>query len=201
MNIHIKELDIYDFDKTMIPFDCGSLFCLYAMLHYPKAIRNIPRMFVSALKYLKHKNLTVMKSDIFCFIKDIPVEKTVKDFWDKYDKYIFDWAQKENRERYSVIISASPDFLIREIAKRIQIDDYFCTRHDSAGKIIGNNCHDREKVRVFKEKYDGSDVISVYSDSIENDKYIFSLGKNCFHTVNGKKIHFNYSDMYKNDKI
>lgn len=199
MNTHITELDIYDFDKTMVPFDSGSLFCLYAMIHYPKSIRNLPRMLASVIKYLKHKNLTVMKSEIFCFIRDIPVERAAKKFWDKYEKYIFDWAKKENRERYSVMISASPEFLLREIAERIEIDDYFCTQHDSDGKIIGINCHDKEKVRLFKNKYDSSTVISVYSDSIENDKYIFSLGENCFHTVKGKKIPFKYADKYKND--
>ena len=197
----IEELDIYDFDKTMVPFDCGSLFCLYVMLHYPKAIRNLPRMLISCFKYLIHRNLTVMKSEIFCFIRDIPIERAAENFWNKYDKYVYDWAKKDNRERYSVIISASPDFLIKEVAKRIDIDDYFCTKHDTDGKIIGSNCHDKEKVRIFKEKYDGVNVINVYSDSIENDKYIFSLGKNCFNTVNGKKIPFNYEDKYKNDKI
>lgn len=199
MHTHIDELDIYDFDKTMVPFDSGSLFCVYAMLHYPKAIRNLPRMLISVLKYLKHKNLTEMKSEIFCFIRDIPVEKAAKKFWDKYEKYIFDWAKKENRERYSVLISASPQFLIREVAGRIEIDDCFCTQHDSDGKIIGINCHDRENVRLFKEKYEGSTVINVYSDSIENDKYIFSLGQNCFYTVKGKRIPFKYSDKYKNE--
>ncbi|MBQ8209647.1 MAG: haloacid dehalogenase-like hydrolase [Clostridia bacterium] len=201
MNSHISELDIYDFDKTIVPFDSGSLFCVYAMLHYPKAIRNLPRMFFAAVKYLKHNDLTAMKSDIFCFIRDIPVEKAAKKFWDKYEKYIYPWAKKENRERYSVMISASPEFLIREVAGRIEIDDYFCTQHDADGKIIGINCHDREKVRLFKEKYDGTQVVSVYSDSIENDKYIFSLAKNCYHTVKGKKIPFRYEDKYKNDKI
>lgn len=29
------ELDIYDFDKTLVPFDSGSLFIGYCLLHYP----------------------------------------------------------------------------------------------------------------------------------------------------------------------
>lgn len=201
MNDNVTELDIYDFDKTIVPFDSGSLFCVFAMLRYPKAIRNLPRMFAAVLRYMKHKDLIKMKSGVFCFIKDIPVEKAVNKFWDKYEKYVFAWAKKENREHYSVIISASPDFLLNEIAKRIEIDDYFCTKHSSDGTIIGNNCHDKEKVRVFKEKYDGVRVVNVFSDSIENDKFIFSLGENCFNTVKGKKIPFKYTDKYKNDKI
>ena len=31
----MKEIDIYDFDKTIVPFDSGSLFWGYSILHYP----------------------------------------------------------------------------------------------------------------------------------------------------------------------
>lgn len=199
INTDINELDIYDFDKTMVPFDSGSAFCAYAMLHYPKAIKHLPRMVCAAFKYLKNEDLTAMKSVMFGFVRDIPLEKSVKSFWDKFDKYIFDWAKRENRERYSVLISAGPDFLIKEIAERIDIDDFISTSHNPDGTIIGRNCHDKEKVRLFREKYPHADVISVYSDSLDNDKYIFSLGKNCYHTVKGKRIPFDFKEMYKNE--
>ena len=29
------QVDIYDFDKTLVPFDSGSLFIGYCALHYP----------------------------------------------------------------------------------------------------------------------------------------------------------------------
>lgn len=197
MKADVKELDIYDFDKTIVPFDSGSRFCIYCFIHYPKTIIYIPVIVAAFARYLFNHDLTSMKSSIFKFIKAIPVKEAAKKFWDKNEIYVFDWAKKANRERYSLMISASPDFLIDEIAGRIEIDDYICTVHDDSGKILGNNCHDREKVRLFKERYPETAVISVYSDSIKNDKYIFSLGKNCYNTVNGKKIPFNYEEMYK----
>lgn len=193
----IKELDIYDFDKTMISFDSGSRFCLYCFLHYPKTILYIPVIVGAVMKFLFKRDLTVMKSSVFKFIKAIPVRDAAKKFWDKNEKYVFDWAKRKNRARYSLMISASPDFLIDEIAKRIDIDDYICTVHDKNGAIVGRNCHDAEKVRLFKERYPKSKVINVYSDSLKNDKYIFSLGENCFHAVNGERIPFKYEEMYK----
>ena len=38
----MKEIDIYDFDKTIVPFDSGSLFWGYSILHYPWIILFIP---------------------------------------------------------------------------------------------------------------------------------------------------------------
>ena len=145
-------------------------------------------------------DLKKLKSPFFSFVTLIDVQKAAKKFWDKYEKYVFDWARKENRERYSVIISASPDFLVKEIAKRIDIDDFICTVHDKKGKIIGNNCHDAEKVRLFKERYPVAKVINVFSDSIKNDVHIFSLGEKCFNTVKGKRIPFVFEEMYKKSK-
>lgn len=193
----MKIVDIYDFDKTMIPFDSGSLFWAYCLLHYPWIILVGPYQFVAGLLYLFGVwDLTKMKGPFFSFVTLIPVKKAVKKFWDRYEKYVFDWAKKENRERFSVVISASPDFLIKEIAGRVNFDDLICTTHDKHGMIVGRNCHDIEKVNLFRKKYPDTEVINVYSDSIENDKFIFALGKNCYHTIKGERIPFVFEEKY-----
>ena len=197
-DLTVKEVDIYDFDKTLIPFDSGSLFWLYCIVHYPWILACLPYQLMGIILYsMNVYDLTKMKGPFFSFVSMIPVERAVKKFWDRHEKEIFDWAKRENRERYSVMISASPDFLIKEVAKRIDIDDFICTKHDKHGKVIGRNCHDEEKVRLFRERYPDAKVINVSSDSIPNDKHIFSLGENCFHAVNGKRIPFVFSEMYK----
>ncbi|MCD7775204.1 MAG: haloacid dehalogenase-like hydrolase [Clostridiales bacterium] len=191
------ELDIYDFDKTLLPFDSGGKFWSYCIRHYPWILSCAPYQFLGLILYcLGIYDLTKLKKPFFSFLTMIPKKKAAEKFWDKYDKYIYDWAKKENRERYSVIVSASPDLIISEIAKRIEIDDYICTIHDKNGAVIGKNCHDAEKVRRFREKYPDAEVINVYSDSIKNDKYIFSLAKHCFHVVKGKRIPFEFKNMY-----
>ena len=43
------EFDIYDFDKTLVPFDSGSLFIAYCTLHYPWIIITFPLMIIAAL--------------------------------------------------------------------------------------------------------------------------------------------------------
>lgn len=194
---NVKELDIYDFDKTMLPFDCGSRFCIYCAKHYLNNFDYVPKVAVAGIKFLFNRNLTGFKNIAFSFINKIPLQEAVNGFWDENEKYIYDWVKKENRERYSVIISASPDFLIKEIARRIEVDDYISTTHDDNGKIIGKNCHDKEKVRLFKNRYPDAKVINVYSDSIKNDKYIFSLAENCFYVKDNVANRFNFADVYK----
>ena len=104
-----------------------------------------------------------------------------------------------NRKRHAVVISASPDFLLNEIQKRLGFEDLLCTRHNKkTGAIIGKNCRDEEKVKRLFELYNNEDIkiIDVYSDSLKHDKPIFSLGENCYHIVKGNKIPFKFKDIY-----
>lgn len=197
----IEECDIYDFDKTLIPFDSGSLFWLYCVVHYPWILVALPKQAAALFLYLINVyDLTKMKTPFFSYVKMIPMEKAVKKFWDKHEKYIYPLAHRRNRERYSVMISASPDFLIKEISARIDIDDFISTVHDKKGRIVGKNCHDKEKVNLFRKRYPNTKVINVFSDSIKNDKYIFSLAENCFQAVKGKMKPFIFNDIYGTDK-
>lgn len=193
------EADIYDFDKTIVPFDSGTLFIFYCMRRYPGLIfRTAPSIFYGFMRYTTvDKSMTRLKAYAFDFISRIPLEEAVHDFWDKYEKDVFFWARPERRERYSVIITASPDFLIKEIASRLRFDDVISTKHDrKTGEVVGRNVHDREKVRLFREKYPDTKVVNVYSDSIDHDKYIFTLARRCYHIENGKRVPFDFERKY-----
>ena len=192
----MKQIDIYDFDKTIVPFDSGSLFWGYSMLHYPWIILFLPFQAVLALLMIVI-DFTIFKKYFFCFVMFIPLKKAVKGFWDRHENQVHKWFL--NRKRYSVVISASPDFLLDEIQKRLGFDELICTRHNAkTGAIIGKNCRDEEKVNRLFELYNKDDIeiIDVYSDSIKHDKPIFSLGKNCYHIVKGKKVPFEFKNIY-----
>lgn len=198
------EIDVYDFDKTIVPFDSGSLFAVYCLLHYPYLIFllpiAVPVLLVALVLMLTHIiNFTSFKKLCFLFVPFIPLKKAVKGFWDKHEHQVHSWFKE--RKRFAVVISASPDFLLNEIQSRLGFDKLICTRHSAkTGAIIGENCRDEEKVRRLYEEYDKNsiNVIDVYSDSLNHDKPIFSLaGGTCYHIVNGEKIPFHYSDVYK----
>ena len=191
------EIDIYDFDKTIVPFDSGSRFALYCLLHYPWIIIYLPIVAVAAiLMLLKVINFTSFKKTCFMFVTLIPLKKAVNGFWNKYEKEVHKWFF--NRKRTCVVISASPDFLLEEIAKRLSFDYLICTRHSKkSGIIIGENCRDGEKVRRLYEKFSDIQVIDVYSDSIKHDKPIFSLASGqCYQVVDSELVPFNFKEKY-----
>lgn len=194
------ELDIYDFDKTVVPFDSGSTFLLFCFLHYPYLLLLLPYYAVAGLLFgLRIIRLDRFKKHIFLFVRLIPLEKAVKKFWDKHEKDVFAWFLPENRARYTVVISASPDFLLQEIAGRLQVDMLLCTRHDpKTGTLLLNNCRNEEKVRRFREAFpEGATVRCVYSDSYKNDRPIFSLGEACVHIEKqGVQTPFVYNEKY-----
>ncbi len=196
------QADIYDFDKTVVPFDSGSKFAIFCFLRYPYLIFLLPfyiaLAFLFALRIIK---LDGFKKHIFCFIGFIKLDKAVKAFWDKYENKVFPWFLPENRERTAIVISASPDFLLEEIQKRLRFEYLLCTRHDrKTGELLYKNCRNEEKVRRFYELFgkDKLEVMCVYSDSLKNDKPIFSLGKRCFHIMpDGERKQFDFNEIYR----
>lgn len=184
------EIDIYDFDKTIIPFDSGSLFVGYCMLHYPWCIITMPIIAIAfILMLIGIINFTKFKRTCFMFIPMIPREKAVKKFWDKHEHQVYPWFAEKNRHR--VVISASPDFLLNDISERLGFDTLICTVHNpKTGKIIGLNCRGEEKVKRLYKEFDKNEikVVDVYSDSLKHDMPIFSLATNkCYHIINGER--------------
>lgn len=125
--------------------DSGSRFFGYCMLHYPWILVFAPFQIIMALLLVtKIISFTTFKKYFFCFVMLVPLNKAVNKFWDKHEKEVFPWFKE--RKRYAVVISASPDFLLREIQKRLNFETLICTNHNpKTGAIIGLNCRDEER--------------------------------------------------------
>ena len=196
------EIDVYDFDKTIVPFDSGTLFTGYCLVHYPWIIVWMPALAVGLLlMLLRVITFTQFKRLCFMYVMFIPKKRAVKGFWDRHEDEVHDWFK--SRKRYSVVISASPDFLLEDIQDRLGFEKLICTRHDTkTGAIIGENCRGSEKVRRLFEEFHNDEVtiIDVYSDSYKYDKYIFALATgSCYHIEKGEKVKFIYSEQYQQD--
>lgn len=196
------DIDIYDFDKTIVPFDSGSLFMGYCLVHYPWTVVAVPFIVIGIiLCYAGVLSFTQYKKFCFGFVRLIPLDKAVKGFWDRHEKQVHKWFY--DRKRYSVVISASPDFLLEEIASRLGFDELICSRHNrKSGAITGENCRGSEKVRRFYENHNKEDVrvVDVYSDSVRHDKPIFSLANGqCYHIVKSKITELDYNKVYKDE--
>lgn len=191
------DYDIYDFDKTIVPFESATEFLKHCLLKYPYIIIYLPVILVAGILNLtKIISLETFKRFYFGFVKLIPLKKAVCSFWDKKEKYVNTWFL--NRKRKCVVISASPEFLLCEIAKRLNFDYLICTKYDLKSlKVIGKNCRDEEKVVRLNKELKNINVCDVYSDSLKHDKAIFSLAKDkCYNVVDKKLVPFDFKEKY-----
>jgi hypothetical protein len=184
----VVEVDMYDFDKTAIPFDSQLRYWGFCMLHNPWIILMLPFQFIwGVMMGMKIISVKTCKKVAFWFANFINNKRNVEKFWDKYEKQIYDWFRPENRNgRKTVLISASPDFLIEEIAKRMGVDYCIATTCSKRYTMIGEICRREEKVVRLKKQLPNIIVKDVYSDSINSDKYIFNLGERCFLATKGE---------------
>ncbi|MCH5211813.1 MAG: HAD-IB family phosphatase [Oscillospiraceae bacterium] len=163
-------MNIYDFDKTIYDGDSTAGFVKYCSKHYKKAyITIIPTLWAFFLYMIGIYTKTQFKEKMYRFLKYIPdIDSAVKDYWDTHEQNILDYYKKQHRED-DIIISASPEFLLRPICDRLGIKHLIASRVDKhTGKYTGENCWGAEKVIRLKDEYGIGRCDSFYSDSFSD---------------------------------
>lgn len=103
-----------------MPFDSGSLFIGYCALHYPWVLVYLPVWFIACLLFaLRVLSLQKFKNLCFGFLPMVPVQRAAKGFWEKHLHRVYPWFTQKKRP--AVIISASPDFLLEELQRRLEL--------------------------------------------------------------------------------
>lgn len=161
-------MNAYDFDKTIFYPDSSFCFVLFCAGKYPAAaMRNSGRALSAAIKYkLGSIGIEQLKEALFGFLAYLPEggEKAAELFWERRLPRIQEWYLSGKRDD-DVIISASPEFLLTPVCRELGVR-LIGTRMDPAtGKITGKNCHDREKVLRFRERFGNEKIQRFYSDS------------------------------------
>ena len=133
----------------------------------------MPTLPKTAVKVIAHAlgrcDTKLLKEQLFSFLQRIDdVDVLVKEFWSKNEQRIWPWylAQKKDDD---IIISASPEFLLEPICNKLGIELIGTVMDKHSGEIRGENCHDKEKVRRFYERYPGAHTENFYSDSLSDD--------------------------------
>lgn len=160
-------MNIYDFDKTIYDGDSTAAFIKYCAGRYPKAFVTALPTLGAFIKYvLRISTKTQFKERMYAFLRYIPdVDAAVEDFWDSREENIFEYYQKQ-KSPDDIIISASPEFLLTPICKRLGVRRLIASRVDKhTGKYTGENCWGAEKVKRLSEKYGISHCDKFYSDS------------------------------------
>ncbi len=160
-------MNIYDFDKTIYDGDSTVDFIKYCAKRYPKTyITVIPTLWAFLLYIIGIYTKTQFKERMYRFLSYIPdIDSALEDYWDKHEKNILDYYKKQYDES-DIVISASPEFLLEPICKRLGINRLIASRVDRyTGRYTGENCWGDEKVRRLNEKFGIDRCDNFYSDS------------------------------------
>lgn len=179
-------MNVYDFDGTLYRGDSSLDFCLYVLRKKPFVIGTLPDLVLAWIRYRNHQiSKTAFKERIFSFLPCIETVSLVKTFWDTYEKNIMEWYPSRQQED-DMIISASPEFLIKPIAQRLGIRYVIASRVDpQTGKFNGLNCHDEEKVKRLYEEFPNAVIDDFYSDSL-SDLPLARIAKRAYFVRRGK---------------
>ena len=174
-------MNVYDFDKTIYDGDSSIDFYLFSMSKKPYIIVLIPLIFWGYILYkLKIKDKEYFKEMYFKFVMFFPnIEELVNNFWDKNEYKIKKWYL-DQRRLDDLIITASPYFLIREIASRLGIKHLIASEvNQNTGVFISKNCYGKEKVNRYKSEYHDKKIKNFYSDSL-SDMPMMELSENAY---------------------
>lgn len=171
-------INIYDFDNTIYKGDCTIDFYLFCVRQNPLLIKYLPYQFLHFVLYVfKLESTTNFKSRFFVFLHGIDdVDKQVRLFWDGHYQKIKRWYLEKEHSK-DVIISSSPDFLLRPVFQKLKAHTLIATSINSATGIInGQNCKGQEKVIRLKQIITEHVVEETYTDSL-SDRPILALAK------------------------
>lgn len=191
------KFDLYDFDKTVFPHDSETCFLFFCMLRRPWLLLIAPYLLVCLILFFAGCG-DRFKGRCFAFLRFIDGEKMAKRFWEKHSKDIYPFFLPENRKNPTVVCSASPEFLLKDICAKFGVHTLVATRmNPKTGEIIGKNCKNTEKVVRLNESLPGAQYENVFSDSAFSDIHIFRLGTRCYFTRGGKPKETPLADIEK----
>ena len=182
-------MNVYDFDRTIYRRDSEVDFFFYELRNHPGLLRYLPRQCVGFIKYfLKIIDKTAMKSNFYCYLKGVrDIDSEVSRFWDEYQNNIHSWYPSRHRDD-DIVITASPEFLVAEGCRRLNIPTCLGTPVvKEKGYIDGLNCHDTETVRRFVvARFDPDNIDEFYSDSY-SDQPLRDIARKGY-LVKGEKL-------------
>ena len=163
-------MNVYDFDETIFYPNSSWTFGNWCFKrNTPRTLLFVPLVIWAAIQYLFGRiDKDIFNLKLFCFMRFVrDPEKEVKEFWDEYEGQISEWYLKQKRDD-DVIVSASPDFLIDEIGRRLGVRVIATKMDIHTGNILSKNCAGEEKVKRFRKVFPDGKIEKFYSDSLRD---------------------------------
>ena len=183
----MEKVNVYDWDKTIFPVDSTAAFYRWCIKCFPKVMLALPATVTMLPKYwTKHCTKTQIKERFYGFLRYVPdIDNAVVAFWDEYFPRVNQWYL-DHMQPDDIIISASPEFLIGEPAKRLGLRLLASRVDKRTGLTEGENCHGEEKVRRLHEAFPEVEIAEFYSDS-QSDAPLARIADKAF-LVKGQEL-------------
>ena len=181
-------MNVYDFDNTILRGDSTARFFLWCLAHRRGMWRDVPAQALNGLLFvLKLRKKQAFKQRMFHFLTLIgDVDGAVDAFWRDNFSRVKAWYPPRHRED-DVVISASPEFLIRPACMKLGVSCVIGSPVDKhTGLFLGPNCHGQEKVSRFRGRFPGGRIDEFFSDS-RSDQPLADLAAKAW-LVRGEKI-------------
>lgn len=181
-------MNVYDFDNTILRGDSTARFFSYCLWRTPRMWLDAPgQVLNAALFLLKRRDKQAFKQRLLSFFRFLPdIDGTLDAFWEKNFSRVKPFYALTHRTD-DVVISASPEFLVRPACRRLGVYCVMGSPVDKrTGRFYGKNCHGAEKVRRFLERFPDAEIDEFYSDSL-SDEPLARLAKRAY-LVRGEKL-------------
>jgi phosphatidylglycerophosphatase C len=184
-------MNVYDFDNTIYRGESSlDLFFFYLKKH-PSLVKYLPKAVIGIIKYkLRMVSIDSLLNNYAIFAEDFlrgikTLDRDMEDFWDKHMHKVKPFYRAQQCED-DLIVSASPEFFLEVLFKRIGIKNLIGTTVDKEKGKIKFVCYRENKIPAFKSRYPDTIIENFYTDSM-NDKPLMDLSKNVF-LVKGSRI-------------
>ncbi|MCR5207359.1 MAG: haloacid dehalogenase-like hydrolase [Eubacterium sp.] len=185
-------MNAFDFDNTIYKGESTLDLFFFYIVKKPWLVKFLPTVLKAFARYKKggvtipeiiERYVPLVEKDIF---RVVDFENDAVEFWDKHIKKIKP-LYDELRSDDDLIITASPDFTIDEVCKRLGIKRALTSRvNKESGKIEFVNIREN-KIKAFREEYGAAEIENFYTDSPVNDAPLIELAKHAYQ-VKGNKI-------------
>ena len=181
-------MNAYDFDETIYDGDCTFDFYRHCFSRFLGVRKHALSLIGPGTKFLFGKlDKTLWKQQFFGFLRSVEhIDLEIALFWDRNEKKIKRFYRQQQRAD-DLIISASPEFLLWPVMRRLSIKQMLGSPVDLyTGRYLGKNCHGEEKVRRLNVAYPDVEIDDFYSDSL-SDLPMAKVAKRAF-LVKGNRI-------------
>lgn len=185
-------MNVYDFDGTIYKGDSSLDFFIFCIKKQPLLLRYLPVQIGGILGYvIGLYDKARMKQSFFSFLRGVlSVQETVGQFWLSHRRKIAEWYLGR-RKSNDVVISASPEFLLRPVCLQLGIGHVIATKvMENNGRLASCNCKGAEKARRFLMEYEKCEIEEFYSDSL-SDLPLARLAKVAFLVEKGELTTWN----------